>query len=45
MTIRELFQLLFRTIEGFIKSLVKLSGVALQVLDYNALYGGNKPLR
>lgn len=37
LTIRELFQLLLRTTEGFLKSLVKLLGVALQVPGYSTL--------
>jgi hypothetical protein len=37
LTIRELFQLPLRSTEGFLRSLVKLLGVPLQVPDYSTL--------
>jgi hypothetical protein len=37
LTIREIFQLTLRSTEGFLKSLVKLLGVSLQVPDYSTL--------
>ncbi|MGJ0484412.1 MAG: IS5 family transposase [Methylomicrobium sp.] len=37
LTIRELFQLPLRSTEGFLKSLVKLLGVVVQVPDYSTL--------